>query len=356
MRSMNTTRAGAALWVAALLGAACGSQEGAAPAAQEDEQAICAEAAAHVQTCFPDAEIGTPEACDPAQAADLISRPCEELQAVDANKADGLCAPWLWWTWQSCLPSGGGGGATAAQPLYVSLSTCDDDFCLGTLGGGSCALVTLEDASGEEVARGYTNTNSSARFEGLAPGVYTVKVWTREDELAEQMVSEGLALSGRAPATQEVAVEVSDENALARFYFERGVRETLERCAAVSGTVAGVCDGAPMEEDEVEWTWFVRIQGENVAGELEQLTRPLKIFEVGNQYRFTGLLPGTYTVTLVELEVPSYQRRPNPDYQGLAERYATGVEVEVATQTFTLEDALTEAAQGEVEVTPSWCE
>ncbi len=260
MRSISATRAGVALGVFALLGAACGGQEGAAPAAPEDEQALCAEAAAHVQTCFPDVEIGTPEACDPAQAADLLSRPCEELQAVDANKADGLCAPWLWWTWQRCLPSSGGGAGATGQPLYVSLSTCDDDFCLGTLGGGSCALVTLEDASGVEVARDYTNTNSSARFEGLAPGVYTVKVWTREGALAEQMISEGLSLSGRAPATQEVAV-VTDE-------------------------------------------------------------------------------------------VPSYQRRPNPDYQDLAERYATGVEVEFATQTFTLEDALTEVAH-DVEVTPS---
>ena len=292
----------------------------------ERAAALCEDADEHIQSCFADAQ--PPTECDADAAREVLGQSCEELESQSTNpKADQICNPYLWWTWGAC--SGDAEQNWESRSFWVSVRMCNDDICDGVYGGATCALVTLEDASGEEVARAYTNNNSNARFEDveLPAGDYTLRLHHRgaDEELAQVMTSQegSIALSGRAEAALPLTVVDGEEIERPHFYVSREEVSQIKGCSRVRGTVSSTCQGQPMEAAATEWSWLVRVQGENNAGDFVELTRPLN-FQGVNQFNFLRLMPGIYELSFLEVEIPEWSQRPNPDYAELADRYATG--------------------------------
>jgi len=314
-----------ALLMSSLVG--CAAQSELEPA--QADAALCADASAHVQACLPGEQISTPAACDALVAADVLATSCDELAQQTASasgKADGFgCSPWTWWL---CGGSSDSGSSSSARSydFWVSVETCYDDFCDAVTGGSTCARVTLETPEGEVVATANTNTRSNVRFEGVSveDGEYVVRLWTSSGELAQQMdyTAGSLTMNDRVGAEQSLFLEGGDEPRRVRFYVDQEMQEQLAGCARVGGVVESTCEGATMEADDIEWGWFVRLEGFNDAGEYTQLTRPFATRGI-NQFHFGQVMPGTYTVSFVEMDIPEFARRNNPDYARLERLYAT---------------------------------
>jgi hypothetical protein len=288
-----------------------------------ETQQLCEDATDHVQSCFPDQSVRQPEECTAESAERTLAQSCEELESSD-GKADSWCNPWLWWT---C----GSSSTTDTTTIKVYVEACHSDVCGTVSGASSCALMVLADAEGEEVARAYTNRYSSATFEDLEleSGDYTVSLYRRDGTVAEMMTEREFEFGrpGRAEATLPVEVDGEGQQLDLRMYVSRDERESLRRCARADGRLESMCDGEEMEREETEWSWFVEFSGTNDAGEYVDITRPFGVYEVGNVFSSTDLLPGVYQVTFHEMDIPSYRRRNNPDYDRLLRYYSTGREI-----------------------------
>jgi hypothetical protein len=304
--------------------------------AQVSEEALCEQASDKLVSCLGD-EVQAPLSCNGAAARQVLDQSCEELTqgSQGQGKADAICNPLLWWTWASC-GSSSSSATNNSRSLWVRLNKCSDnfygvqvDYCDPTIiyGGNTCTLVTIETPSGQEVARGYTNNNSNVLFEDvkLDSGDYLVRVWRRDGTQAEMMTSSpgSLSYNRRVEATQPLKVGSQRKLDNVVFYFMPDESEQLVGCSRASGTVASTCNGQPMTPERTEWSWFVRVQGTNDAGDYTSLTRPFKTMDT-NSFYINGLMPGNYELSFLEMNIPSFEQRNNPDYARLASRYATG--------------------------------
>lgn len=318
------------------------SEPGAGDVAATGEQARCEEAAAHLEMCFGE-EAQASLSCDEASARSVLGASCEDLtQSSRGGKADSLCNPLLWWTWSSCSSGGGGGGGGSSSQgvsFGTALEMCYDSICYEITGGGRCVLVTLENAAGEELSRAYTGRLSSARFNDVAleDGEYYVRVHRRDGETAQMMTSlrGSIGLDGRADAVRAVQVEGGKVNKIPKFLVTADERELLTRCVSLSGDVTSTCGAAPMSVDETEWSWLVELTGSNDAGEYASIKRPFVRWDEPtqsqfNRFWFDDLMAGEYTVSFIEVDVPSWARKNNPDHDELKRRYATGRVLEEA--------------------------
>jgi len=296
---------------------ACAGDD-AQPAA--DAATLCAQATQHVRDCMPGEAVETPASCDAASAQATLGTSCETL-ASGGGKGDGLCNPWLWWT---CVD---GGSGTTGFDFWVSVNVCYDDLCDAVTGGASCGLLTLTDADGEEVARAWTGSGSNARFEGLdlPDGTYALTLYRNDGSVAEMTTVEdnGFFRSGREPAILPVVLRAGEEPERPRFYLAMGEEESVRRCARVNGEVEASCGGAEVDAEETEWTWFVRLSGEDERGPVSELSRAFRRYQEPNGFAFLDVMPGTYTLDFIEMDIPSYARENNPDYAYLVDRYAT---------------------------------
>ena len=308
---------------------ACGS-------AYSDEE-LCAEAAAHVQACFPENEVVPPAECDPVAAERTLTSSCTEL-AQGGERGDGFCNPWMWWTCQGG-DSGGGDGDDQMpgnsddwrdeRELRVRIKACTDDLCDRIMGSPQCARVVVRERGGEVVAAQHTGIHGSASWTkiGLAGGEYVAEVLRRDGSVAEMMIGEPseFGKSGRAPA--EVAFDVTEEDTIGLdVYVTQEEVERLGRCAQVRSTVAGLCDGDALPAEETEWAFFARLRGENADGEHVDYTRPFQLHERPNTASFQRVLAGDYTLSFLEMDIPQFRRENNPDYAQLVNWYATGRE------------------------------
>jgi hypothetical protein len=305
---------------AALTFAACGEPTEQAEQTQ-DTAALCDAAAEHVRGCFPGDAISVPEDCTAESAQATLDTACEAMAAD--GKADGFCNPWLWWT---CTGGGSddGGASDGTRDFWANVNVCSDDFCQYIFGDASCSLVTVEDLDGNEIARAHANTSGGVRFEGvdIANGEYVAKLWRRDGEVAENTpgaATSFIPLSEREPA--EIPFTVTDDSvSRIRFYVMPDEAEAVRRCAKnLTGEIEALCEGGPTPEDDIEWSWFARLRGETEAGEEVDTIRAYN-----GRYWFSRLLPGTYTVEFLEMDIPSWQEEPNIDYDEYVERYHTG--------------------------------
>jgi len=282
---------------------------------------LCDEAAAKIATCFPDQGTVAPT-CDPTFAAEIASSSCDELAARD-GKADGFTCFWMPW-----LCSGGSSSSTGDK-IEVSTEECGGgpDALCPYVTGASCGLVTLHDDAGKEISRGFTSGGGRFTFSGLPKGNYRVKVHERSGSLARMMLSD--LSSEQGPASIPIAVDGSD-TPWARFELASGAADKVDQCADLDGGVT-VKDtaGKAVDRKVVEWDWIVELEK---AGEVVERSRPLFIFPDKNVLGFRMLRPGSYIVRFVRVELPEFEKKPNPDYDRLRDRYAADVdpiEVEV---------------------------
>lgn len=275
---------------------------------------LCDEAAAKIATCFPDQATVAPT-CDPAFAAEIASSSCDDLAHRD-GKADGFTCFWMPWL---CSSDGGSPGST----IEVSTEECGggpDSLC-PYVTGASCGLVTLHDDSGNEISRGFTSGGGRFTFSGLEKGSYRVKVHERSGSLARMMLDDLSTEQG--PASIPIELDGSDKP-WARFELAFGAADKIDQCADVSGGLT-VKDGAGKAVDRklVEWEWIIELES---AGEVLERSRPLFIFPDKNVLGFRMLRPGAYTVRFVRMDIPEFERKPNPDYDRLRDRYAADVD------------------------------
>lgn len=82
-------------FVAALAGGAC---ELRVDDSNDSAAALCDDAQAHLQSCFPEHEIGEPDSCNQGEAETVLDLSCDELRAGEGGKADwSWCTAWTWW-------------------------------------------------------------------------------------------------------------------------------------------------------------------------------------------------------------------------------------------------------------------
>lgn len=320
--------------------------------AEQESSALCAQAQAHIQGCFPEREAQIPESCTDASAEVMLAKSCDQLQADAASdsKADSGCSPWFWWL---CTSSGGGTGGQPEAKGYsfqLDISVCESPLCTINLfgtdrSGAECGRITLENERGEVVATDYLNdylvsggvqeTGPGFKNLELDPGTYVARLWRRDGELARTTKDE--------PAEIEVTLLDGGEVERSTHHFEilKTEAEAIRACSSVVGTIASTCDGEPMEDEEIEWGWVVRLDGIHEAGRYMDLKRSSKYYMVdGHQFGFRHVRPGDYLITYIEMDIPSWSREINLDYEEyeeLVERYATGTEV-VERLEITLQD------------------
>ena len=316
-------------------------------AAPEPTGDACLEAQAHVDACGMD--IALPDTCEASEAQAILDADCEQL--ADAGKADG-CNPFFWWT---CV-GGGNGSASDPEEVTVRVKECGDYFggvdCSVEWGAGSCIAVVAEDREGNVVATELTSVHGSVRFD-LEPGDYVVRVLDRNDR--ETAMIDGNPLGNNEteqPARFEVTVGGGGDNEL-EVWLKRGTGEAeLQRCAGASAIVSGTCDGAAMDVDETEWSWFVTFDDAETGERIDISRAHVRWFEEIEAQRNVAwgndLPPGRYELNVHRMDIPSWQRRPNSDDE-LFERYAEGI---VMTETFevTLADATTTLDLGTLEL------
>lgn len=340
-----TTRLSALLSLLCVLccSLACGpQQDGEATASDE---ALCAQAREHFQACFPDQQAQIPDSCDASSAEQLLSRDCASLESQassSAGKEDGVCNPWFWWLCSSSPAKRDG------YTFVLEVSVCQSELCTETLfgedhSGAQCGQVTLEDANGEPVATDYINdlfpSNRDNRFGedfrelDVPAGVYTAKLWRRDG-------SQAVTTQGE-PA--EITVTLEEDGTVRRSppFFEilRTEADAIRTCSDLEGTLSSSCDMAPMSDEDTEWGWLVKLEGENAAGTVLDIHRAFFFYEAqAHHYGFRNLRAGDYTLSFVEMDVPSYARKSAgewtvSDYEEYIERYATG---NVISQAITL--------------------
>ena len=332
-----------------ILLAACGPQEHEVESGQVPES--CVVASEHMQRCFPEREAQIPASCTEESAQAILAGSCEQLQAEAASdsKADSGCSPWFWW-----LCTGGGSGAAPTEAtgytFRLDISVCESPLCTINLfgtdrSGAECGRITLEDERGEVVATDYLNdylasggvqeTGPGFKNLDLPAGEYIAKLWRRDGQLARTTSDD--------PAEIEVSLLEGGEVETSARDFEilKTEAEAIRACSDVVGTLSSTCDGEPMDEEETEWGWVVRLDGLHDAGRYMDLKRASKYYMVdGHQFSFRHVRPGDYLITYIEMDIPSWSREINLDYEEyeeLVERYATGNEI-VERLEITLDD------------------
>lgn len=315
---------------------ACGPQEQSPSGAD-----ACEQAREHIQACFPDQEAQVPESCTEESAAQIMTQDCDALTsaAVDQGKADGFCNPWFWWMCTS-------GGSEPEEPegytFNLQISVCQSSVCVETLfgenrRGAECGKITLEDASGEVVATDYINdylhsggvqgTGDGFKNLDLPAGEYTAKLWRRDGTQAVTVDEE--------PAEIQVTLREDGEVDHSPFHFEilQTEADAVRACSDVFGSLSSTCEQEPMDEEDVEWGWIVRIDGTNDEGTYLDQRRAFKFHgDNAHNFVFRNVRPGTYTVTYIEVDVPGFIRSTTrdakfEDYEEIVEDYATGNEI-----------------------------
>lgn len=320
--------------------------------------ASCEQAQAHVQACFPNQPISPIEGCDESAAKDVLAQDCAQLASsasATEGKADGYCNPFFWWLCTS-------GGSKKAEPkgytFKLGLNVCQSELCVEDLFGentfgAECGKITLHDADDNIVATDYINAyvpNSGQDKLGgfkdldLEPGSYTARLWRRDGQLAQDIKANPAQIE--VTLGEDGEVETSARN----FRILATEADDVRACSDVVGTVATTCDGQALSKEDAEWTWLVRLEGDNLEGSYNNLKRSFFVFDrMSHTYSFPRVRPGSYKLTYIELDVwSSYARRSYrnaslEEYEELVERYGTGAEL-----TETVEITAEDIAQGEV--------
>jgi len=223
--------------------------------------------------------------------------------------------------------------------VNFQIAKCQSELCVEDLfgertDGGECGKITLENEAGEVVATDYINdylfsggvqgTGAGFRDMELPAGEYVAKLWRRDGTQAVTVKSE--------PA--EFGVTLGEDGSVdqdGRYFKILDTEADLIRaCSDVYGSLTSTCDMEPMEDEEVEWGWLVRIDGQNGEGTYLDMRRARSFRGNPHSYVFRRVRPGDYTLTFIEMDVPSWRRELNmdfEDYEYLAERYATGREL-----------------------------
>lgn len=272
------------------------------------DDSACERAAAHVATCFPDH--ATPPVCDPETAESIAELSCAELAGLDGKADNPFC---IWTPW---LCSGDSG--STGKKIEVSVLECGPGALCPYVQSASCGLVTLHDSTDKQIARGFTSDGGRLTFEGLAAGTYTVKVHKRDGSLARMMVDD---LSSATSTAREQVTLASGDAPWARFNLVAGSADLITQCADVHADVT-FTDGAGNELDrrEMEWSWLVELE---TNGTVVDITRPLFIYPDRNVVGFRLLQKGTHVMRYVRMDIPGYERKPNPDYARLRRLYST---------------------------------
>lgn len=282
-------------------------------AACASDDSACERAAEHVAACFPDHP--TAPVCDPDTAESITELSCNELAGYE-GKSDN---PWCFWTPWLCT----GGSGTSGKKIEVSVEECGPGGLCPYVQSASCGLVTLHDNTGKQVAKGFTSGGGRLTFENIAAGTYTVKVFERDGSLARMMVSD--YTDETATAKQTITLGSGDAP-WARFNLTNGSAEALTQCANVRGNVTFTdAGGTPLDRDEMEWSWLVELE---TNGTIVDITRPLSFHPDENIVAFSLLQKGNHTIRYVRMDIPSYDRKINPDYARLRRLYSTDKVVE----------------------------
>ncbi len=274
----------------------------------------CQAAAAHLAACFPDQ---TPaESCHEPTAALIVDSACEDLSSVDGKADGGWACLWMPWLCVS-TPS------ATTRSVSVSVLRCAGGYMgCDAVYSAPCTLVTLEDAEGNELAHAYTGTHGSVRFDEVSRDAHQVRVLDRRGETTEHLV--GFISYERLPAILDVAA--SNDDLRLSFHLPSDSEETVKACSTVRGYL-DVYDsnGARLDGQDIEWGWFVRYtdpSGESIV------TRPLATHpdatQTGNWengFHFSRVFAGEQVIEFIPMDIPSYLRRNNPDYQNLLRWY-----------------------------------
>lgn len=285
----------------------------------------CQQAVEHLQSCFPDRAMNAEQAlgsCSAEDADHVLGQSCQQLAQSRDGKAD--CAGW--WDWRCYWPT------TPSKPekatLKVTISKCYNDMFgvnCGATSSAGCTKVVLEDSAGNVVASATTRTISTVAFEELDAGTYKVRVLRRDDTVA-QAVDGDPTNTNPDGSPAETTVTVGEEDQRVRFYFSSEENARLDRCTTVTGTLESVCKGTVGDPEETEWSWLIELV--DSAGETVAIKRASKRYQQPNTYYFSKLLPGTYRLKYHEMDIPSYRRKANPDYEYLLRWYSDGVVLE----------------------------
>jgi hypothetical protein len=289
---------------------ACGSAH--EDAAADPRDADCTAAVEHVRACFPDATVTAPATCDAASAATLRGLDCETLAAGDGKADSSWTCLWAPWLCGGATSGSSGGGSGSGTRLEIAAELCGQGLFDGDcpyVQSLPCTEVVVK-RSGAELDRGYTSLGGRRTVEDAEDGQYEVQLLDRR---------------GRVVASTEV--EVAGETAWARLTVPAGTEARTQACARVSFDVA-VTDQSPSLE--TEWSWiatFTHADGRTDLG------RP---FFVHAEASGTGgqalrlavheVFPGTHTLSMQRVEIPTSARKNNPDYEALLRRYAAEVE------------------------------
>lgn len=304
------TRTALNLFALALLFTVSGCGSAQEDPAADPRDADCLAAVEHVRACFPEAQVTAPATCDAASAATLRGLDCETLAAGD-GKAD---SSWtcLWAPWLCASGTGGTSGGGSGTRLQIAAELCGQGLFDGDcpyVQSLPCTEVVVKRA-GAELDRGYTSLGGRRTVEDAEDGAYEVQLLDRR---------------GRVVAATEV--EVAGETVWARLTVPAGTEARTQACARVSFDVA-VTDQAPSVE--TEWSWIATFTH---ADGRTDLSRPFFVHAEasgtgGHALRLAVLevYPGTHTLSMQRVEIPSSARKNNPDYEALLRRYAAEAE------------------------------
>jgi len=218
---------------------------------------------------------------------------------------------------------------------------CQSPICteilFGTVDtGAECGKITLEDASGEVVATDYINeylggggiqdTGDGFQNLDLPAGEYTARLWRRDGELAQTIDEE--------PAVIQVTLgEDGDvDHSPHRFEILRSEADAIRACSDISTTMNSTCEQEPMSNEDTEWGWIAQLEGENTEGTYLDMGRCFRFYQQDSHAcSFRRVRPGVYTITYIEMDVPSWSREPRnasdfEAYEELVDDYATGHE------------------------------
>ncbi len=314
----------------ALLGWGCSANT---PAASSD---LCERAAAHVSTCFEGADVQT-SGCDEARAAAALDQTCAELRE-SGDKAD--CSVFTWW---ECYGGGGSSDASGGK-LQISVDECLNDFtgsCAG-VSAVACAAVTVETASGDVVAEGFTSGHGGFAVEDLeAGGEYVVRVKRRDGTVPDATF--GDYVEEIAPA--EAHVTIDGDTTRLDLRLVHGERGEVYSCASLEVRSKVMADGEQVDPDEQEWDWIAVFEGaDGPIGDPSRSYRAYDSEDDFSSFRELDLRPGDYTVAYHRVSVPDYARLPNRNQELLDTYEVYGAEPQVVSVTIGEGDIGTEVA------------
>ena len=303
-------------------------------AQQVDESDLCDQARAKLLECFPDQTPG--DSCHGATAQQILDESCEELASHDGKSDGGWICFWNPWL------CSGGSSETPTYALTVGTSRCGTSI----LGGNDCHYYSSSSCTtvavyqeGVEITRGHTGRHGTVRFEFDEPGEYEVRVLDRNEEVADQL--RGFVTYEASPAIRTVTFGESREERFG-FNLSHDSQELMQRCAPVTVELgAQTLSGEPVVAQDVEWDWLIRFQQANGT---EEVKRAFAIHpdatgeeDFVNRAHFHWTYGGDHIVEFVRVNIPEWQRRPNPDYEDLLRRYAVS-SVQSLEEPYTLLD------------------